>query len=60
VNAQRPALPLRQNLEVAASLSRFYDSEGVFLPWHFQVVGIVAGDLQEDSAVGSSFIGLPG
>jgi hypothetical protein len=34
VDAQGAALAVGQNLEVSASLGRFYDSERVFLAWN--------------------------
>ena len=60
MDPQRAASAFRQHLEISAGLRRFHDAEGVFLAGHGQVGGIVAGDLQKDSAVRSALVGLPG
>ena len=49
---QNPAPALGQHLEIAARLGRLDDAEGVLLAGNWEIVGVVAGDLQEDAAVG--------
>src|ERR1700733_7219445 len=34
MNAQRPAIALRQHLKIAPSLRRLHDAERTVLPWH--------------------------
>src|SRR6266403_916405 len=58
VHAQRPALAVGQNLEIAPSLCCLYYSESVLLPGNRQVLGVVAGDLQEHAAIRAAFISL--
>ena len=58
VDAEGAAAALDQDLEVAARLRRLDDAEGVFLTGHGQVVGVVAGDLQEDARVRTALVGL--
>src|ERR1700694_2719538 len=60
VQAQRPALAVGQNLEIAPSLCCLYYSESVLLSGNRQVLGIVACDLQEHAAVGAALISLSG
>ena len=60
VHAQRAALAVGENLKVPASLRRFHHSESVLLSGNRQVGRVVAGDLQEDAAVGPAFVSLPG
>ena len=60
MDSQGPAITFGQHCEVASGLRRFHYPECVFLLWHRQVVLVVAGDLQEDSAVGAAFVGLSG
>src|SRR5579883_1571930 len=52
--------PLGQHLEIAARLRCLHDPEGILLPGHRNIHGIVAGHLQEDPAVGSSLVRLSG
>src|SRR5213595_1778771 len=47
-----------EHLEVATGLRRLDDAKGIFLAGHGQIHGVVAGNLQEDSAVGTAFVGL--
>src|ERR1700674_1619374 len=58
VYAQCAAAAFRKNREVAAGLRGLHDPEGVLLPGHWKILGIVAGDLQEDAAIGTAFVGL--
>ncbi len=60
MDPQGPASAFRQDLEVSPGLRRFHHAERVLLPGHGQVGGIVAGDLQKDSAVRSALVGLAG
>src|ERR1700748_1090612 len=59
VYPQSASSPFGENVEVAARLRFLYDAERVGLSGHRQVLGIVAGDLQEDAAVRPALIGLP-
>ena len=58
VRAQRAPAALGKDLEIAARLRRLDDAERVGLAGHRQVLGIVAGDLQEDAAVRPALVGL--
>lgn len=58
VDPQRPASTFRQDLEVSPGLRRFDHAEGVLLPGHGEVGGIIAGDLQNDAAVRSTLVSL--
>src|SRR5260370_22052024 len=58
VHAKRPSPALRKYREIATRLRRFDHPKRIFLFRDRKIVGIVAGDLQEDTAVGSAFIGL--
>src|SRR5689334_22461627 len=58
VRAQRPPSPLGKNLQIAARLSGLDHTERIGMAGHRQVPGIVAGDLQENAAVGPALIGL--
>ena len=57
---QSPAAAFRENLEVSPGLRRFDHPEGVFLPRYGQVRRIVAGDLQNDSAIRATLVSLTG
>jgi len=58
VRPQRTPAALCQHLEIAARLRLFDDAKGVGLAGHRQILGIVAGNLQEDPTVRSTLIGL--
>src|SRR5580693_2245830 len=58
VHAKRPSPALRKYRKIAARLRRFDHPKRIFLFRDWDIVGIVASDLQEDTAVGSAFIGL--
>src|SRR5579863_1516722 len=60
MHAQRAPSALGEDLEVATRLSRFYNSKRIFLAGHWQLDGIVAGDLQEYSGVRAAFVRLAG
>src|SRR6266849_6426969 len=60
VHAQGAAAAFGENREVAAGLRGFHDPEGVLLPGHGKILGVVAGDLQKNAAIGTAFVGLPG
>src|SRR6266581_7333922 len=60
MNAQGSSIAFRQNVEVASSLRGFDDSESVFLSGDWQILRVVAGDLQEYAAVRAAFVGLSG
>ena len=60
MGAQRPPLTLHQNLEIPSCLSRLDDAECIFLVRHWQIEGVVAGDLQEHARVRATLVGLSG
>src|SRR6185295_18703424 len=60
MHAQRATAPIEEHLEVAPGLRRLDDAKGVARARHGEVADIVAGDLQEDAAVGAALVGLPG
>src|SRR5271169_751874 len=47
-----------KNPEIAARLRLLDDPKGIGMAGHRQILGIVAGDLQEDAAVRSALVGL--
>src|SRR5215510_580859 len=57
---QRAPVALEQNLEIAPGLCCLDNTERVFLPRNRQIDCIVASDLQEDSRIRPTFIGLSG
>ena len=58
MDPQRAPPTFREDLEVSPGLRRFDHAEGVCLPRDGQVGCIFAGDLEKDSAVRSTFVGL--
>src|SRR5579883_2675837 len=60
MNAQSTAVAFGKNLKVAAGLRRLYHSEGVLLPGHRKIGGIVTRDLQEHAGIRAAFISLAG
>src|SRR5262249_34874489 len=58
VNPQRPPSALRQYFEIATRLCGLHQAERVFLIRYGQIVSVVAGHLQEDTAVRPTFIRL--
>src|SRR6516225_11777601 len=60
MHSQRASSTFCQHLEIATGLSGFHNSEGVFLFRNRNVVGVVTGQLQEDSAIGAALVGLSG
>ena len=60
MDSQGAPAALGQDLEISTGLRRFDDAEGVLLSGHRQIGCVVTGDLQEDSAVGATFVGLAG
>src|SRR5260370_30735350 len=58
MDSQCPAIAVRKNLKIAPSLCLFYDAESVLLPWDWEIDRIIAGDLQEDSGIGTALVGL--
>src|SRR5215470_5624895 len=60
MHAQRAPSPLGKHCEIPPRLRRLNDTERVFLFGNREVIGIVAGDLQEDAAVRPSLVSLPG
>jgi hypothetical protein len=49
VYSQGAASAFCENLEISASLSRFYDAEGVLLFGHGQILRVVTSKLQKYS-----------
>ncbi len=60
MHTQGAAAAIGEDLEISAGLCRLHYAEGVFLAGNRYVVGVVAGDLEEYTAVGSAFVGLTG
>src|SRR5260370_22186017 len=60
MDAQGATAALGENGKVAAGLRCFHHAKCVLLSRDRQILGIVAGDLQEDAAVGAAFIRLSG
>lgn len=60
MQAQCPPIAFGQHIEIAARLCRLDDAEARFVARNGQIVGVLGRDLQEDTAVRSAFIGLPG
>src|SRR6266513_2977093 len=60
MDTQGPPLALRQHLKISTRLRGFHNAESVFLSRHRQVSSVIAGDLQEHSAIRSAFISLSG
>src|SRR5215471_19924560 len=58
MNTQRAAPALGKHGKVAARLSSLHDAESVFLPGHGNVRGVIAGDLQEHTAVRATLVSL--
>src|SRR5215469_13734342 len=59
MHPQCSTTPFSEHLEVSACLSGFHDTERIFLAGNREVVRVVAGDLQKDSAVRAALISLP-
>src|SRR5260370_16422028 len=57
---QGAAPAIGEDLEISAGLCGLHYAEGVFLAGNRYVVGVVAGDLEEYTGVGSAFVGLTG
>ena len=51
-------IPVHQYLEVPSGLSSLDDAEGISLPRYRKVSGVLARDLEEDTAVGPALVGL--
>ena len=60
VDAQGATAALGEHREVAAGLRRLDDAEGVALPRHGQIAGVVGRDLQEHALVRAALVGLAG
>ena len=58
MHAERASVPVRQNLEIAASLGGLDDSERVGLAGNGKIERVVARDLQEDACVRSALVPL--
>src|SRR6185503_8563673 len=58
VHAQCPSLAVGKNLEIAAGLRCFHNTERVLCPRYGQIVGVVTGNLQEDSLIRAALIRL--
>src|SRR5437879_3630757 len=57
VRTQGPPATFRKNLQIAARLRRLDHAKRVGMTGHWQVFGVVAGDLQENAAVRSTLVG---
>src|SRR6266478_7733532 len=60
VRSQCTAFALGQYLEIAARLCRLHHAKGVLLAWHWQIIRVVAGNLEEHTGVWAALISLPG
>src|SRR5579872_1417997 len=60
MHAQSTPSAIRQHLEVAARLRRFYDAKRVLLSRHRQFHRVVARDLQKDSGIRTTLVSLSG
>src|SRR5665213_115910 len=60
MDPERSPPALGQHIEIAARLRRFYHAETIFLPRHGQILRLVAGDLEEHTAIRAALIGLSG
>jgi hypothetical protein len=60
METKHPAPTFGQHLEIAPGFCRLDDSEGVFLVGNREILGVIARDLQENAAVRSALVGLPG
>src|SRR5271169_680422 len=58
VHPQRAPASFGENVEITARLRRLDHAKGIGLSGHQHVLGVVAGDLQKDAAVGSALVGL--
>src|SRR5436309_13497315 len=58
MDTQGPPLAFRQHLKISTRLRGFHNAESVFLSRHRQVSSVIAGDLQEHSAVRPAFVSL--
>src|SRR6266568_4012386 len=58
MHPQGAPVSIGEHLEVAAGLRRLDDAKGIFMSGNRQINGVVAGNLQKNSAVGTAFIGL--
>ena len=58
MHAQGAAAAFGEDVEVAASLGGFNHAERIFLAGDGEIGSVIAGDLQEDSAVWAAFVGL--
>src|SRR5512143_462195 len=60
MHAQRAAISLRQDPEVAARLGGLHHAKAEAVAGDRQILSIIAGQLQEDAAIRSAFVGLSG
>src|SRR5437870_3492098 len=60
MRAQGASAAFRKNLQIATRLRRLDHAKSVGMTRHWQVFGVVAGDLQENAAVRPTFVGLSG
>src|ERR1700743_3199011 len=47
-------------MKIATSLGCLHNAEGIFLLRYGQIIGVIAGNLQKDSGVGTAFVSLSG
>ena len=60
MDAQSAAAAFGENGKVTAGLRGFHDAKRILLAGDRQILGILAGNLQEDAAVGAALVGLSG
>src|ERR1700675_1583429 len=58
MHAQRAPASFREHREISTRLRGLYNSEGVFLIGDLKVVGGIRSDLQKDTAVRTTLVGL--
>ena len=58
MDSEGPAMALRQNLKVPARLRGLDETKRVLLSGDLQILAVLAGHLQEHSAIGTTLVGL--
>jgi hypothetical protein len=60
VNTQSTAIARAQHLKISTGLRCLHDTKCVLLAWDFEVLCVIAGNLQKDSSVRTTFVRLTG
>src|SRR5262245_32480065 len=60
MRTQNATTAFTQHLEVAASLRGFHDAKARAMSWNGKILGVVAGDLKKNAAVGTTLVRLSG